>query len=106
MAGSRRPGRGLSLQAAGGNGYRVIYGLGPRAQRVYDVLRGRITSGELTSGSQLPSYVALAEQFGVAPLTMRQVLARLEEEGLVSREQGRGTYVRTPARPAVRRAHL
>jgi CheY-like chemotaxis protein len=79
----------------------VIYDLGPRARRVYDTLRARIVSGELPTGSQLPSYVALAGQFGVAPLTVRQVLARLEEEGLVSREQGRGTYVRAPARPAV-----
>ncbi len=79
----------------------MIYDLGPRARRVYDTLRARIVSGELPTGSQLPSYVALAGQFGVAPLTVRQVLARLEEEGLVSREQGRGTYVRAPARPAV-----
>jgi CheY-like chemotaxis protein len=79
----------------------VIYNLGPRARRVYDTLRARIVGGELSPGDQLPSYVTLATQFGVAPLTVRQVLARLEEEGLVSREQGRGTYVRAPARPAV-----
>jgi CheY-like chemotaxis protein len=79
----------------------VIYDLGPRARRVFDTLRARIVGGELAPGVRLPSYVALAAQFGVAPLTVRQVLARLEEEGLVSREQGRGTYVRAPARPAV-----
>jgi CheY-like chemotaxis protein len=32
---------------------------------------------------------------------MRQVLAQLEVEGLVSREQGRGTFVRPQAPPAV-----
>lgn len=79
----------------------MIYNLGPRARRVYDTLRARIESGELTEGDQLPSYVTLATQFGVAPLTVRQVLARLEEEGMVSREQGRGTYIRAPTRPAV-----
>jgi CheY-like chemotaxis protein len=79
----------------------VIYDLGPRARRVFDTLRARIVGGELVPGARLPSYVALAAQFGVAPLTVRQVLARLEEEGLVSREQGRGTYVRAPARPAI-----
>src|SRR5688572_26453224 len=80
----------------------MIYNIGPRAKRVYDTLRARIVGGELPLGEQLPSYVALAAQFGVAPLTVRQVLAQLEREGLVSREQGRGTYVRAPAVPAVR----
>ena len=79
----------------------MIYDLGPRARRVYDTLRARIIGGELSPGDQLPSYVALATQFGVAPLTVRQVLAKLEAEGLVSREQGRGTYVRAHTPPAV-----
>ena len=79
----------------------MIYNLGPRARRVYDTLRARIVGGELSAGDQLPAYVALAAQFGVAPLTVRQVLAALEAEGLVSREQGRGTFVRTPTVPAV-----
>ena len=79
----------------------MIYNLGPRARRVYDTLRARIVGGELAAGEQLPSYVALAVQFGVAPLTVRQVLAALEAEGRVSREQGRGTFVRTPTVSAV-----
>jgi CheY-like chemotaxis protein len=36
----------------------------------------------------------LAAQFGVATLTVRHVLAHLEQEGLVSREHGRGTFAR------------
>lgn len=79
----------------------ATYELGPRAIRVYDGIRDRITSGEWTPGTKLPSHTELAEMYGVAPLTMRQVLARLEQEGLVSREQGRGTFVRQPALPTV-----
>jgi DNA-binding transcriptional regulator YhcF (GntR family) len=77
------------------------YDLGPRANRVYTSLRDRITSGEFAEGSKLPSHIELAAEFGVAPLTVRQVLARLEEEGMVSREQGRGTFVRVPSQRAV-----
>lgn len=77
------------------------YDLGPRALRVFNDLRGRIINGELAVGSQLPSHTVLATQFGVAPMTIRQVLARLEQEGLVAREQGRGTFVRRPQLPAV-----
>ena len=40
-------------------------------------------------------------EFGVAPLTVRQVLSRLEEEGIVSRQQGRGTFIREQTIPAV-----
>ena len=74
---------------------------GPRAQRVYSALRDRIAQGEFGVGGQLPPHLELAAQYGVAPLTMRQVLARLAAEGVVSREQGRGTFVRPQAPPAV-----
>ena len=79
----------------------MIYDLGPRAQWVYTSLRERISSGEFATNSKLPSHTELATEFGVAPLTVRQVLARLEEEGIVSREQGRGTFVRVQAAPSV-----
>jgi CheY-like chemotaxis protein len=79
----------------------MIYDFGPRAQWVYTVLRERITGGEFTPGMKLPSHTELATEFGVAPLTVRQVLSRLEEEGIVSRQQGRGTFVREMTIPAV-----
>jgi CheY-like chemotaxis protein len=76
------------------------YGRGPRAQRVYELLRGRITDGDLPAGHRLPAHPALAEEFGVSPVTMRQVLARLAEEGLVSSKPGRGTIVEGDRAPA------
>ncbi|MFM9107074.1 MAG: GntR family transcriptional regulator [Chloroflexota bacterium] len=77
------------------------YRLGPRASRVLEALRQRILRDDLPEGTKLPSHSDLAATYGVAPLTMRQVLARLEEEGLVQREQGRGTFVRRPTLPSV-----
>ena len=74
---------------------------GPRAQRVHELLRERIAGGELAVGAKLPAHTALATAYGISPLTMRQVLARLEAEGLVSREHGRGTFVRAQTLPAV-----
>lgn len=74
---------------------------GPRAQRVYAAVLDRIARNEFPAGAKLPSHTELATTYGVAPLTMRQVLVRLEDEGLVSREQGRGTFVRPQAPPAV-----
>ncbi len=75
--------------------------LGPRSRPVYALLRERIMAGELAPGDRLPSHLVLAAEFGVAPMTLRQVLDHLEAEGLVSRENGRGTFVRLPLRPAV-----
>src|SRR3954463_16741563 len=79
----------------------MIYGLGPRAQRVFTVLRDRISRGDWEPGVRLPSHRELAVGFGVAPLTMRQVLAQLQEQGLVSRQVGRGTFVREASVPSV-----
>jgi methanogenic corrinoid protein MtbC1/DNA-binding transcriptional regulator YhcF (GntR family) len=79
----------------------MLYGLGPRAERVYRALLERIRSTQLGPGTRLPAHARLAEEFGVAPLTMRQVLARLEADGLLARERGRGTFVRSVQEPRV-----
>jgi DNA-binding transcriptional regulator YhcF (GntR family) len=78
----------------------MIYGFGPRARRVYAILRDRI-GHDLVPGVRLPSHRDLASEFGVAPMTVRQVLSRLEDERLVSRQLGRGTFVRTRSEPSV-----
>jgi DNA-binding transcriptional regulator YhcF (GntR family) len=78
----------------------MIYGLGPRARRVYAVVRDRIARGDWPPGARIPSHRELAAEFGVAPLTVRQVFGQLESEGLVSREVGRGTFVREQGGPS------
>ena len=42
----------------------------------------------------MPAESALAKVHGVSTMTARQAVSVLEEEGLVSRAQGKGTYVR------------
>ena len=74
---------------------------GPRTRRVYEDVRGRIERGAWRPGDQLPPHLELAAEFGVAPMTVRQVLARLEAEGVISRQRGRGTFVRDRRVPAV-----
>jgi CheY-like chemotaxis protein len=77
------------------------FGLGAKSLSIYTQLMERIVSGELLPGAQLPSYPRLAAQFGVAPMTIRQVLGRLEAEGLIARRNGLGTFVCAPSRPSV-----
>lgn len=77
------------------------YDLGPRGQRVLDSLRERIKLGEFDDDPKLPSHTELAKAYGVAPMTVRHALSRLEEEGLIARMQGRGTFVQPRTTPAV-----
>lgn len=66
----------------------------PAYAQMADILRSGIASGQYPPGSRLPSESALAKMHGVSAMTARQAVSVLEEEDLVSRVQGRGTYVR------------
>lgn len=65
----------------------------PIYTQLANLLRARIDSGTWTVGTKLPSIESLAQQLGVASATMRQAIAVLEEEGLLRRRHGRGTFV-------------
>jgi GntR family transcriptional regulator len=58
-----------------------------------DNLRRAIQDGVLAPGRELPTEPQLARQLGVSRGTLRQAIAALEQEGLVSRRQGLGTFV-------------
>ncbi len=57
-------------------------------------LRNDIESGALSSGVKLPTEPELAKRFGVNRHTVRRAVSVLQDGGLVSVEQGRGTFVR------------
>ena len=56
-------------------------------------LRSEITSGRWAAGKPIPAESVLMQQFNVALGTMRQAIALLVDEGLLERQQGRGTFV-------------
>lgn len=62
-------------------------------------LRQGIIDGRYSAGSRLPAEPEFAAQAGVSRTTLRLALRQLEQEGLISRRQRRGTYV--SARPFV-----
>jgi len=65
-----------------------------------DELRSRIRGGELSPGDRLPSEPELALDRAVSRSSVRAAITILEEEGLVQRRHGSGTYV--TYRPALR----
>ena len=64
------------------------------ADATSEALSQAILSGKFEPGSQLPPEFDLIVQLGVSRTTLREALKRLEEQGLIVRRRGRGTYVR------------
>src|SRR3954452_12565982 len=56
-------------------------------------IQARITEGRLQPGEQLPSVRRLADAAGVNVNTIRSVYERLEGEGFIRTEHGRGSFV-------------
>lgn len=52
-----------------------------------------IAAGQWRDGDRLPPERELCRRFEVSRATLRQALAELEDRGLVTRHQGRGTFV-------------
>src|SRR3954451_16701429 len=60
-------------------------------------LRARILGGDLPAGERLPGVRELAAATGVNINTVRSVYGRLEADGLIHAEHGRGTFVSASA---------
>ncbi|MBJ6362980.1 GntR family transcriptional regulator [Paenibacillus sp. GCM10012307] len=66
---------------------------GPLYEQIYNYLMGKIQSGELTSGSRVPSEKELAEQFRVSRITSKKALEMLAAAKVIERVQGKGSFV-------------
>ena len=69
----------------------------PLYLRVRDALTERIAKFEWKPGTALPNEGDLAREFGVSAGTMRKALDLMEGERLLTRRQGRGTFVNDQA---------
>jgi GntR family transcriptional regulator len=68
----------------------------PLYVQVSELLHREIAAGHWTPGERLPTESQLAQDLDVAVGTLRKALKVLEEDGLLERRQGSGTYVRKP----------
>jgi GntR family transcriptional regulator len=65
----------------------------PLYLQVRDVLVQRIVVGHWKPGATLPNETQLAQQLGISIGTVRKALDLMEVERIVTRRQGRGTFV-------------
>ena len=65
----------------------------PLYLQIYGTLRRQIETGALPPGAAVGPQRALSRRFGVTLMTVRQGLARLEQDGLIRRRHGLGTFV-------------
>src|SRR5690606_29215331 len=77
----------------------------PRYHQVYLLLRQNILESRWPPGTPMPGEHELAEMHGVSRITIRNALSRLQDEGLILRRRGAGTFVR-PFKPSRRRDNL
>jgi len=68
----------------------------PRYYQLREIIRERIVSGAWAPGSLIPSERELCARYGISRMTARQSITELVNEGLLYREQGKGTYVGRP----------
>ena len=74
----------------------VRKGSEPLYKQIADYIRQKVDDGEWSVGYQIPPEIRLCEQFTVSRITVVKALERLVEEGLLVREQGKGTFVALP----------
>lgn len=68
----------------------------PLHEQLYEIMRGNILHGEWKVGEMIPPEPELIQRYEVSRITVRQALNRLVNEGLIYRQQGRGTFVAEP----------
>lgn len=64
--------------------------------QICDLIREKIDSGEIVIGSRIWSESDIMEKFAVSRNTARKALETLQNEGIVSRIQGKGSFVSQP----------
>ncbi len=66
----------------------------PRHRQISDWIRSKIEEGEFEIDEKIPSENTFCRKFGVSRITVRKALQTLENEQLIYRRQGLGSFVK------------
>ena len=67
----------------------------PLYNQIRQIMLDEIRRGVWTAGEKLPTESALARRFGTSVGTVRRAMGGLEDEGIITRKEGSGTFVRS-----------
>ena len=70
---------------------------GPKYREILGRLRSEISAGKFDHNGRLPSESELVERFGVSRPTVARALRELQNEGMIDRRAGSGTFLREKA---------
>jgi GntR family transcriptional regulator len=66
----------------------------PAYLQLANLLREKIADGHFRAGEKLPSESELRSQYDVSQMTVRRAIKILQEQGVVTSSQGKGTFVK------------
>lgn len=61
--------------------------------QIYSIFKEKIEDGEWPAGTQIPTEDELCKTYDVSKVTVREAIHELVREGLLKRQQGKGTFV-------------
>ena len=64
----------------------------PLYRQLAEELRKQVKDGEISVGQKLPSESEMIQEYGVGRMTVRNALALLVNEGILTKSQGKGTF--------------
>ena len=78
----------------------------PIYQQIADSFKSDILAGKYAQGEYLPSIRGLARDLKISVITTMKAYELLEQEGLVTAEQGKGFYVNAQDSEMIKEQHL
>ncbi len=66
----------------------------PLYYQIQTILRGKIEGGEYAPGDSIPTEDELVKSYRVSRITVRKALSLLENQGLIERKRGKGSFVK------------
>lgn len=77
----------------------------PLYKEIYNIIRQAILDEKYKPGDRIPSEKEMTERFGISRITSRKVMELLRNDGLITRHQGRGSFVTEYQEPSVESPH-
>ena len=78
----------------------------PVYQQIANDIVLRISQEEWLIGDKIPSESELVNEYGASRVTVRQALSKLEYEGLIDKQRGRGAFLKANPRRSVQELFL